>query len=128
MDLAQIKYNGRKTFKDKASKTTWHPGDSKPVTVDTARRLKKFAEFEQVASITASADDVHAAVALQHEIDNANQQERNEVEGVLLTIESMDKGALETYASKYEVNLDKRKKVEDLRAQVSGLIEQFGVR
>ena len=47
---------------------------------------------------------------------------------MLMTIETMDKGALETYAAKYETNLDKRKSEATLRAQVANLIEQFGVR
>jgi hypothetical protein len=129
VDLVHLKYNGRKVFKDKASKTSWAPGDTKPVTVDTARRLKKFIEFalaepgEQV-----EAGDVHAALVLQNEISQEAKQEREQVEGVLLTIESMDKGALETYAAKYEVSLDRRKKTEDLRVQVAGLVEQFGAR
>ena len=46
-------------------------------------------------------------MAQQNEIDQADKQERDQVEGVLMTIESMDKGALEAYASKYEVNIDK---------------------
>ena len=39
MDLVRLKYNGRKAFKDKASKTSWDPGDSKLVTVDGVGEL-----------------------------------------------------------------------------------------
>lgn len=131
MDLLRIAYSGRKPYRDKISKTSWLPGDVKPVTADTARRLKKFAEFDD-AEVQAdnSVDNAEslAAMAQQNEIDQANKLEQNQVEGVLLTIESMNKEALEAYAGKYEVNLDKRKKVGDLRAQVAGLVEQFGAR
>ena len=128
MDLVRIKYSGRKAFNDRASKTTWLPGDSKPVTVDTARRLNKFAEFSPDAVGVNEADEVQSAMARQTEVELEASQERNQVEHMLLTVESMDKGALEAYAGKYEVNIDKRKKVEDLRVQVSTLIEQFGAR
>ena len=47
---------------------------------------------------------------------------------MLLTVESMDKGALEEYARKYDVELDKRLGIAKLRAEVSTLIEQFGAR
>jgi hypothetical protein len=128
MDLVRLKYSGRKAFKDKASKTSWNPGDTKPVTVDAARRLKKFAEFALAETGSNDANEMQAAMARQNEVDQSDKQELDQVEGVLLTIESMDKGALETYASKYEVNIDRRKKVEDLRFQVAGLVEQFGAR
>ena len=131
MDLVRITYAGRKTYRDKPAKTSWKPGDTKPVTIDTARRLKKFAEFQMAddqGQNLANEGEETAVVAQQNEIDQADKQERDQVEGVLMTIESMDKGALEAYASKYEVNIDKRKKVEDLRSQVSGLVEQFGAR
>lgn len=128
MDLVRIKYSGRKAFKDKASKTSWNPGDSKLVTVDTARRLNKFAEFEPTETGTNTETEMQTARVLQNEIDRSDKQELDQVEGVLLTIESMDKGALEAYASKYETNIDKRKSVADLRTQVAGLVEQFGAR
>ena len=128
MDLVRLKYNGRKAFKDKASKTSWDPGDSKLVTVDAARRLSKFAEFKPTTDGKNTAEEIQAALTLQNEISQEDKQEREQVEGVLLTNESMDKGALETYAAKYEVSLDRRKKTEDLRVQVAGLVEQFGAR
>lgn len=128
MDLVRIKYTGRKSFKDKSSKTSWNPGDIKLVTADAARRLNRFAEFELTEQGINTDQEMQSAMARQNEIDQTDKQERDQAEGVLLTIESMDKEALESYAGKYEVNLDKRKKVYDLRAQVAGLVEQFGAR
>ena len=127
MDLVRLEYSGRKPYRDKIAKTSWEPGDTKLVTPDTARRLKKFAEFK-LADDQAPANEAEAVavVAQQTEIDQAEKQERNQVESMLLLVESMNKDALEAYATKYEVSLDKRKKVDDLRVQVSGLIEQFG--
>ena len=47
---------------------------------------------------------------------------------MLMLVDSMDKEALEAYAMKYEVNLDKRRALDKLRAEVVSLIEQFGAR
>ena len=40
----------------------------------------------------------------------------------------MTKEALMEYAAKYEVKLDRAKKVADLRAEVVTLVEQYGAR
>lgn len=133
MDMTRIEYTGRKTFRDKASRITWEPGDIKPVTVDTARRMKRFAEFRAAAEsensdISQVANTESDAVSLQHEVDLDKKREIDQTEGMLMIIESMDKDALEAYASKYDVAIDKRKKVADLRANVANLIEQFGAR
>ena len=53
---------------------------------------------------------------------------RNETESMLMLIDSMDKDALEAYALKYEINLDKRRGIDKLRGEVVSLIEQFGAR
>lgn len=133
MDLIKIEYTGRKTYRDKASRITWEPGDIKPVTTDAARRLKRFAEF-RVAPTQDAAETSQYAIAeqeaemIQREVDRENAKEIEQTEGMLMIVETMDKDALEAYASKYEVSIDKRKKVADLRTQVAGLIEQFGAR
>ena len=72
--------------------------------------------------------EVEAARLREQETARAHDQERQQLEAMLLTVESMDKGALEEYARKYDVELDKRLGVAKLRAEVSTLIEQFGVR
>ena len=65
---------------------------------------------------------------MQAAIEQAEQTENQVREAMLLTIESMDKSALEEYARKYEIELDKRTGVGKLRAEVATLVEQFGVR
>lgn len=155
MNLTRIAYHGRKTYRDKIMRITWEPGDSNLVTPETAKKLLRFAEFapaEQEAEPAKKAApakepkgkkaDAEVAQDLQEPIDpeveaarlreqetaRAQDQERQQLEAMLLTVESMDKGALEEYARKYEVELDKRLGVVKLRAEVSTLIEQFGVR
>lgn len=127
MNLTRITYNGHKPYRDREVRYEWTPGDAKLVPEKAARRLLRFPVF---ALATASATDderTQASVA----VELAKQQERDEhheKEGLLMTIESMDKNALESYAAKYETHLDKRKSETVLRAQVANLIEQFGVR
>ena len=127
MNLTRITYHGKKPFTDREVRYHWKPGDSKLVPEKAARRLLRFPVFALATAPATDAEQAQASVA----VELAKQQERDEhheKEGVLMTIESMDKNALESYASKYETNLDKRKSETVLRAQVANLIEQFGVR
>ena len=72
--------------------------------------------------------ELQKAQALHEEQQRKATDEHQQTENMLLTVESMDKGALEEYARKYDVELDKRLGIAKLRAEVSTLIEQFGVR
>ena len=71
---------------------------------------------------------LEAALIQTQEAERAKELERQQLEAMLLTVESMDKGALEEYARKYDVELDKRTGVVKLRAEVATLVEQFGAR
>lgn len=74
------------------------------------------------------AEELQKAQALHEEQERKAANEHQQTENMLLTVESMDKGALEEYARKYDVELDKRLGIAKLRAEVSTLIEQFGAR
>ena len=144
MNLTRLAYNGRKTYRDKHMGITWEPGDTNLVTHETAKKLLRFAEFAHAEQEAERAkgkkaeegekpDDtldpeVEAAMLREQEAERAKDQERQQLESMLLTVESMDKSALEEYARKYEVQLDKRLAVGKLRAEVANLVEQFGVR
>lgn len=134
MNFTRLTYSGRKPYNDKAG-TVWAPGDTHMVTPDTAKRLLRFAEFalakDEPATAKApkgKAEELQKAQALHEEQERKAANEHQQTENMLLTVESMDKSALEQYARKYEVELDKRKSEATLRAQVANLIEQFGVR
>lgn len=127
MNLTRITYNGHKPYRDREVRYEWTPGDAKLVPEKAARRLLRFPVFALAAAPATDAEQAQATVA----VELSKQQERdehNEKEGMLMTVETMDKNALEAYAAKYETNLDKRKSEAALRAQVANLIEQFGVR
>ena len=130
MNLTRIAYNGRKIYRDKFSGNTWEPGAVKLVTPAAAKMLLRFAEFANadVDGSKPSDAELANAIAIQKQSDRSKDQEKQALESMLLTVESMDKGALEQYARKYEVDLDKRLSVAKLRTEVATLIEQFGAR
>ena len=145
MDLTRITYAGRKVYRESHTGNTWAPGDTKLVPAIAAEKLLRHVEFNRAAEATAKAKkaaeaetpaedgtptdaELEAAMVVQDEANRAKEQERQMLESMLLTVQSMDKNALEQYALKYEVNLDKRQAVGKLRSEVSTLIEQFGAR
>jgi hypothetical protein len=128
MNLTRLTYNGLKTYRDKLTSNTWRPGDKKLVSEESAKRLLRFVEFAKSEDGAATDAEIERALIVQHESNRKQDDERQQLESMLLTIEQMDKGALEAYALKYEVELDKRLAIGKLRAEVSTLVEQFGVR
>lgn len=127
MNLTRITYNGRKAYKDKLSRNTWEPGSTKLVAAEHAVKLLRFAEFS-AADGKATESETEAATIASNAQAVEKETDRTQLEHMLLTVESMDKNALEEYAAKYEVQLDKRLAVGKLRAEVANLVEQFGVR
>lgn len=134
MNFTRLTYSGRKPYNDKAG-TVWAPGDTNMVTPGTAKRLLRFAEFAlakdtpaDAKSTKGKAEELQKVQALHEEQARKAANEHQQTENMLLTVESMDKGALEEYARKYDVELDKRLGIAKLRAEVSTLIEQFGAR
>jgi hypothetical protein len=127
MNLTRITYKGGKPYRDREVRYEWAPGDTKLVPDKAARRLLRFPVFALADGAATAAEQEQATVTM--ELSNQKERhEHHEKEGMLMTIETMDKGALEAYAAKYETKLDKRKGEAALRAEVAGLIEQFGVR
>ena len=128
MKLIVVKYEGKKPYRDRTPlRNEWEPGDVKRVPERDAKILLRFAEFHRAeeAEATDRSEDVEAAIAAQAQREN---DERNETEAMLMLVDTMDKDALEAYALKYEINLDKRRGLDKLRGEVVSLIEQFGAR
>lgn len=131
MQLIAVKYQGRKRYRDRTPlRNEWEPGDAKRVPERDAKTLLRFAEFTRAdnADITEQPGDAEAAIAAIAAQQQRERDERTETESMLMLIDSMDKDALEAYALKYEVNLDKRRGLDKLRGEVVSLIEQFGAR
>lgn len=153
MQLSNLTYEGKKVYKDEYG-NVWAPGDTKLVTDEQARRLLRFPVFvqpkteakapakakaadkakddtetdEQKSERLAQEKAVEEATQLENERQRLKKQEDDTKENMLLLIESMDKGALAEYAQKYDVKLNKRQGVGDLRLEVANLVEQFGTR
>ena len=128
MKLIIVKYEGKKPYRDRTPlRNEWEPGDAKRVPERDAKILLRFAEFHRAeeAEATDRPEDVEAAIAAQAQREN---DERNETEAMLMLVDTMDKDALEAYALKYEISLDKRRGLDKLRGEVVSLIEQFGAR
>ena len=128
MKLIVVKYEGKKPYRDRTPlRNEWEPGDVKRVPERDAKILLRFAEFHRAeeAEATDRPEDVEAAIAAQAQREN---DERNETEAMLMLVDTMDRDALEAYALKYEINLDKRRGLDKLRGEVVSLIEQFGAR
>ena len=128
MKLIAVKYEGKKPYRDRTLlRNEWEPGDIKRVPERDAKILLRFAEFHRAeeAEATDRPEDVESAIAAQAQREN---DERNETEAMLMLVDTMDKDALEAYALKYEINLDKRRGLDKLRGEVVSLIEQFGAR
>ena len=128
MKLIVVKYEGKKPYRDRTPlRNEWEPGDVKRVPERDAKILLRFAEFHRAeeAEATDRPEDVEAAIAAQAQREH---DERNETEAMLMLVDTMDKDALEAYALKYEINIDKRRGLDKLRGEVVSLIEQFGAR
>ena len=132
MNLTRLTYNGRKTYREKLTGTTWNPGESHLVPEKAATKLLRFAEFalseKKAGKVKEADEEVLKAELIHAQKQREEDREDQQLESMLLTVESMDKAALEQYARKYEVELDKRRSLDTLRAEVSTLIEQFGAR
>lgn len=156
MELMKLAYTGRKPFNDKrhGSFHEWQPGEEKLVSHMAAKKLLKYAEFsiapQKPAKPTkadkASAEptgeqqeqdkdkraqeDAERAAALANieQQEQAKKQEYQAKEDMLLAISTWDKDQLKDYAVKYDVTVNKTRALQAIREEVSGLVEQFGVR
>lgn len=57
-----------------------------------------------------------------------DSDDSNEIQDARDIVANLDKDALQTYAkTNFSVNVDKRKSVEALRSEVTGMIDRFGI-
>lgn len=147
MDLIKLAYGGRKPFNDKryGSFREWQPGDEHLVSPMAAKKLLKFAEFKAAKPAPATKGEEQkaqqqdaqaqqeeaeraAVIAQVHAQEQAQHQEHQAKEEMLLAISNWDKDQLKEYAAKYDVNINKTRALQSIREEVAGLVEQFGVR
>lgn len=125
-DFVYVKHTGEKDARDRTPlKRLWKPGDVKLVSAADAKALTRFVEFA-VVEAKPDEQELQKADMEQKTQDKQAAKEKRTIEDVHFSIDQMDKDALETYAKKYGVELDKRRSVDTLRREVSGLIELHG--
>lgn len=126
MEFVTLKYNGTKDYRDRTvMRNHWKPGDVKPVPAREAKKLLQFAEFARHEGDDPQELQTYAQ-AVQATVQELDERKKRELANVQISIDQMDKGALEVYAKQYGVNLDKRRSVETLRQEVNNLIELHG--
>lgn len=127
MEFVTLKYNGTKDYRDRTvMRNHWKPGDVKPVPAREAKKLLQFVEFAPRHEGDDPQELQAYAQAVQATVQELDERKKRELANVQISIDQMDKGALEVYAKQYGVNLDKRRSVETLRQEVNNLIELHG--
>lgn len=128
-----IKYIGRRpTYVDGTygTRIAFAQGETKMVPVEAALKMLKHPDVYVMGegeAPTASADQSEAAAKKQAEEDRNRAEE--ELETARQGVRRMTtKAALAGYASKnFNINLDERKKVDELKSEVIVLIDRFGL-
>lgn len=107
------------------TRLAWLPGQVHNVDAAIAVRMLMHKDVYERADV--EADRPVAGKANQVEQEQKRIQEQ-QLEDTRSAIAIMDKDALEQFAkTHFQIDLDKRKGLSNLRSQVIGLIDQFGM-
>lgn len=143
MKFVKVRYDGMTPYTDRTPlKNAWEPGDVKLVSEADARALGRYLEFQRVTDeaeaepkkpgkakkADAVTDEAEAALAqaqlAQQQAATIEKQNKDAIEDTLVEISVMEKAALEAYARQnYGVDLDKRRSLDNLRNQVTELVQ-----
>lgn len=119
MDYVSVKYIGKRPeYTEGTYGTRIHfiQGESRLVPLDKARLMLKHTDVY-------APGEADAPIAVLPEA----KTEEDGVQDMRDSIAIMDKGALEMYAkTHFQVSIDKRRSVDALRAEVTGLVDRFG--
>lgn len=138
--LVPIKYIGpRAEWYDRLYGTglMFSSGQTRNLPTDIARQLLRHGDlfekadqppFETADGEAVTVDDDTARLLEQgKQAEDAKHEQQVSIQDLYDQIDQMDKTSLESFAStKYRIDLDKRKSVDNLRAQVKQLVDQFG--
>lgn len=127
-----VKYIGRReTFKDHlyGSGLTFEQGQVRNLPGELANKFLRHPDvFAKGEAGSAATDDTQAVLQQKQEEQTDELAEQNRLQDVRDTVLRMDKNELKTFATThYRVELDAKKKVGDLRTEVIGMIDQFGI-
>ena len=138
--LVPVKYIGpRAEWHDRLYGTglMFSTGQSRNLPTDIARQLLRhgdlFEKADQPAFDTADGeavtvdDDTARLLEQGKQAKDDKHEQQVSIQDLYDQIDQMDKSSLESFAStKYRIDLDKRKSVDNLRTQVKQLVDQFG--
>ena len=138
--LVPVKYIGpRAEWYDRLYGTglMFSSGQTRNLPADIARQLLRhgdlFEKADQPAFETADGeavtvdDDTARLLEQGKQAEDAKHEQQVSIQDLYDQIDQMDKSSLESFAStKYRIDLDKRKSVDNLRTQVKQLVDQFG--
>ena len=138
--LVPVKYIGpRAEWCDRLYGTglMFSSGQTRNLPTDIARQLLRhgdlFEKADQPALETADGeavtvdDDTARLLERGKQAEDAKHEQQVSIQDLYDQIDQMDKSSLESFAStKYRIDLDKRKSVDNLRTQVKQLVDQFG--
>ena len=138
--LVSVKYIGpRAAWYDRLYGTglMFSTGQTRNLPTDIARQLLRhgdlFEKADQPALETADGeavtvdDDTARLLEQGKQAEDAKHEQQVSIQDLYDQIDQMDKSSLESFAStKYRIDLDKRKSVDNLRSQVKQLVDQFG--
>lgn len=119
MEQVSVKYIGKRAQYTEAAYGTrivFLQGQSRLVPADKARLLLRHPDVY----VPGAADAASSVVA-------ADLHEADDVQDMRDAIAIMDKEALSVYAkTHFQINIDKRKAVDTLRAEVTSMVDRFG--
>lgn len=134
--MQKILYIGTKPFTDRLYNTglSFDVKQSRDLPAETARLFLRHADlFELVESDSPKDtikkdDDTQNQLNAQAQKNEQKAKDDNALQDLYVQVSTMDKDALEQFArDHYQVDLNKRKSLDNLRDEVVGLIDQFGV-
>lgn len=134
--MQTILYIGTKPLTDRLYNTglSFEPMQSRQLPDDTARLFLRHADLFELATLDKPQsgkqkdDDTQVQLAKQAKKDQQKTKDDNALQDLYVQVSTMDKDALEQFAKDhYQVDLDKRRSLDNLREEVVGLIDQFGV-
>jgi len=126
-----LRYNGRKPYLERQGRPLgnrlWQPGDVFLVSQRAAAKLLGFIEFERIIVDGANQQKLSGEARAVLETEAQRQavlQEKVRTDAEIgLSVQMMDKEALEQLARSHGVEIDKRRSLENLRQQVAVLVQ-----
>lgn len=134
--MTNITYIGKKPFFDRLYNTglTFDVGQVRAVPDDMARLFLRHKDLFVVLDTapktpkTKETDNTQALIDQQAKETAEKIKNQNNLQDLYTQVSVMDKDALEQFAKDhYQIDLNKRRSLENLREEVIGLIDQFGV-